>query len=298
MIYNLSNQNLEIDIDTKGAEIKRVRGLFTSYEYIWNGDKNYWARHAPVLFPHVGKLKNNQLIINKISHVSKQHGFARDLEFECISSFENHLIFQLESNESTKSLFPFDFVFQISYLIEGNSLKISYRVINRGDNTMYFGIGAHPAFSCPIKSTRLEENTSFEGYLINFEKEEQLQTYRLNEGLINSKPELLEENSSMIHLTRELFDQDALIFNNLKSSWVGLAHFEIGQIVKVYSKEFNWLGIWSLNKDGADFVCIEPWQSHADFVDEIEGFENKKDIILLKPESDWVKSFEIEFCLS
>ena len=300
MIYTLTSPNLLIKVDSKGAEMVSVTGNTSNFEYIWGGDKNYWGRRCPVLFPHVGKLKNDSLNFEGKSYVSKQHGFARDQEFECVSHFENHLIFQLESSDFTKTLYPFNFCFQISYLIEENKLKISYRVINTDQKDIYFGIGAHPAFSCPIKPKNdfSKGQTQYGGYLINFEKEEKLETYHLENGLINPKPILIEEKASMLHVSRGLFDSDALIFKNLQSSWVGLAHFELGQIIKVYTNDFEWLGIWSLPKEGADFVCIEPWQSHADFIDEIEGFENKKDLIKLESNKDWIKNFDIEFCLS
>ena len=53
-------------------------------EVIWQADPAYWKRHAPVLFPNVGRHFEDHYRINGVEYPSSQHGFARDSEFTCV----------------------------------------------------------------------------------------------------------------------------------------------------------------------------------------------------------------------
>ena len=93
MTHKLFNDYIEIQIKSKGAELCSLKK--ENLEYLWQGDEKFWARHAPVLFPIVGKLIDDEYILNDKTYKMSQHGFARDCDFELIKKTENSLSFKL-----------------------------------------------------------------------------------------------------------------------------------------------------------------------------------------------------------
>ncbi len=161
--FQIQNNLLSIKVNSFGAELCSVFSKETDIEYIWQADKTIWARHAPNLFPIVGKLKEGEFLYESHAYKLSQHGFARDNEFICIEQTENHLLFELTESEQTLQHYPFHFSFQIGYKLIGNKLETSYSVFNTDTNDLYFSVGAHPAFNCP-----LQKNESFNDYDLVF----------------------------------------------------------------------------------------------------------------------------------
>ncbi len=271
---------LEIKTTKKGAELISIK--LDGFEKMHDG-KNFWNRHSPVLFPIVGKLKNGKTTIEKNSYEMGQHGFARDMDFEEIS--ENSYV--LKSNKETLKKFPFDFEFYISYEVSGNRVTTNYKVVNKSDKLMIFGLGGHPAFSCEYASGK---------YRIEFEKiEDEIEIYQLEDGLLKDKPEktnkFIKENR--IFLDNKTFEKDAIIMKNLKSEKVFLKTETNKKVLTFDFKDFPYLAIWS--KPDAPFICIEPWFNTADKVSSNGVFEEKEDLIELKPNQKFETKYSVEF---
>ena len=60
-MHILENKDLKIAIKNHGAELSSIQKKATNTEYLWQADPAYWGRHAPVLFPIVGRLKEDML---------------------------------------------------------------------------------------------------------------------------------------------------------------------------------------------------------------------------------------------
>lgn len=270
---------LEIKTVKKGAEL--ISAKFEGVEKIHDG-VNFWNRHSPVLFPIVGKLKDGKTQIDGKTYEMGQHGFARDMEFEEIG--ENSYV--LKSNEETLKKFPFKFELYISYETTKNKITTKYKVINKDEKNMIFGLGGHPAFICDYSSGK---------YRIEFENEEEnIEFYQLENGLLKTKPEnkrkFLRENR--IFLDKRTFENDAIIMKNFSSDDVYLKT-ETKTILDFHFKNFQYLAIWS--KPGASFVCIEPWFNTADKANSNGIFEEKEDLIELKPNQKFEASWSVKF---
>lgn len=98
----LENDFLKVTIDDHGAELVSIYDKEKDREVIWQGDPRFWGRHAPVLFPNVGKHYGNHYRIGDKEYASKQHGFARDTDFTCIDSTLDSVTHQIRSTEETK----------------------------------------------------------------------------------------------------------------------------------------------------------------------------------------------------
>jgi galactose mutarotase-like enzyme len=276
MISKLENKKIKIAVDTDGAQLQELILKKDDKNYLWHGNSKYWGRRAPVLFPIVGRLKDDKYSYKGQEYEMTQHGFARDKEFELFEQSKTHLTYSLEQSRDTLEKYPFKFRLQIKYTIQGNSLDISYRIINQDQKDIYFSIGAHPAFYWP-----LAENEKKEDYYLEFEKKEKAAKYLLEAGLLNHQKEIILNNQKIIELSPDIFKDDALVFKDLKSEKVTLKSKKSEREVKMEFKNFPYLGIWSQSAE-APFICLEPWQGIADSVDSSGKIEEKEGIRQLK----------------
>lgn len=280
MTTTLFNSNLTAKINLIGAELFSLES--NNKEYIWEGNPDFWGKHSPVLFPIVGTLKNNTYSYKTISYQLSRHGFARDNEFKLIDQKENSATFSIQSNEETLKIYPFDFELQLIYTLEENSLNIQYKVINKGKVQMPFSIGAHPALALP---------GVFENYSIEFEIEEPLVYNLLENDLISNNTKTLATVENKVILNYNLFENDALIFKNLKSN--SLTIFEQQKpLIRMHYKDFPHLGIWT--KKNAPFLCIEPWFGYSDSTESIGNIMEKEGIQILEPQATFNSQFSIE----
>lgn len=147
-MITLKNDILSIKVDRHGAELWSIRD-HSGREFIWQADPAFWKRHAPVLFPIVGSLWDKKYRVDGKEYSLEQHGFARDMDFHLVSSDENTLWYELKSDAETLAKYPYAFTLKIGYKLTGNKIQVMWEVSNNDGKTMYFQIGAHPAFYYP-----------------------------------------------------------------------------------------------------------------------------------------------------
>ncbi|HEY0221798.1 aldose 1-epimerase family protein [Lactovum miscens] len=288
MKNQLKNDQVEVIFDTFGAEMQSIKK--DGIEYLWQGDKAFWARHSPVLFPIVGKLKNGEYHIgeDETNYKMGGHGFARDNDFELIHEDQNDLVFELTSNEDTKNIYPYDFNFKISYHLVDNKIRVRYVVENNDEKTMYFGIGAHPAFNVPF------EKGDFEDYTLTIFPLEKRTFIPLNPptGMIDLDARE-EVHVHKLPLTRDLFNRDALVYTSSPKMEVTLTNNLDDHSVKVNWEEMPFFGLWSPYPAEAPFVCIEPWCGITDDDNTDGDITNKFGINSLEP----AETFRCEYII-
>jgi galactose mutarotase-like enzyme len=277
----ISNSNLTAQIKHLGAELFSLKSDHNK-EYIWEGNPTFWGKHSPILFPIVGTLKNNSYSINNEKYQLNRHGFAREMEFELLEKTDDSATFSLVSTIETKKVYPFDFELQISYSLDGSKLNIDYKVINKSDLIMPFAIGAHPALALP---------GNFEEYSLEFQQDEILKYYLLEEGLISNHTNELQLDKKQLGLNYKQFENDALVFKTLKSKSITILK-NTNPFLKVNFSDFPNLGIWTVVN--APFLCIEPWFGYSDTTEEYDDFSKKEGIQLLKKRDTFESNYSIE----
>lgn len=285
----LKNKILQIGFQDKGAELCSIISQRTGKEFMWNANPDVWGSHAPVLFPIIGALKDGEFHYEGNSYSVPKHGFIRNNENLKINQVsDNCLEYSLKFDEESFKSYPFEFEFIVRYVVEGNSIIVEHEVVNHSkDKPLFFSVGGHPAFKCP-----LFEGESYEDYFLEFEEVENVSTWEvLTNGLINSTTRFLIENSNILPLTRTLFDKDALILKDLKSKKVSLKSKKSTTSITVEYPDFNYLGIWA--KPGGQFVCIEPWLGISDSHTTDKDFTKKEGIIRLESNSNFIASYRI-----
>lgn len=287
MKNTLQNGQLTVVIDSFGAELNSIKS--NDIEYLWQADQNFWARHAPVLFPIVGKLKNGEYHYGEETYKMGGHGFARDSEFKLVKEDDDELIYELSQSEESLLHYPFKFTFRVSYTLNENKIKIRYEVKNDDEKFLNFGVGAHPAFNVPLK------NGSFEDYTLTISPNEKRTFIPLNPASGTLKlDEKSEVDVSEFPLTHQLFDQDALVYTSSDEMKVSLTNRLDEHGVTVTWENMPYFGLWSPYPAEAAFVCIEPWCGIADDENTDGDFTTKFGINELAPEGKFSCEYIIE----
>lgn len=277
MLYYLENDFLKISVDTHGAELSSIFNKKAGKEMLWHGDPQFWGRKSPVLFPVVGKYKNGKTTYNRKEYALGQHGFARDSEFALVEQNDSKLAFALESNEDSLTKYPFKFRLICSFELKNDTIIVGWKVENTDDRTIYFSIGAHPAFYCEKSKTVLSMNAENLKYsLVN------------SDGLYT--PEKYDVESSFV-LHDNIFDKDALIIENSGVTEVTLADMDKKYLTMKFSAPL--FGIWSPTKKNAPFVCIEPWYGRCDSADFNGDITEREWGNSLSVGENWYKEYEI-----
>lgn len=290
----LSNKQLTVKINEFGAEVSSITDQNSGYEFIWQADDKYWGRHAPVLFPIVGRLKNDQYQYKNQTYEMTQHGFARDSMFKLEESTKNTATFSLTDNEETHKTYPFKFELVIKYTLEENRLNVLYKVTNCSlREEMHYGIGGHPAFNVS-QTTDDAGNTEYDQVYFRFEpNHEQLAIPLSKEGLLKIK-EAEKQKVGEIQLTHETFKEDALIYKIEPHSEMVLTD-ETNQVeIRLNPHEMEHVGIWSPYPKRAGFVCLEPWAGVADDEATSGQLDEKYAIHSLNPEQTLTHQYTIQ----
>lgn len=272
--FKIQNESYLAEISNIGAEPIRILHKASKKELLWNGNPEYWKRHSPILFPIVGKVFDNKYRVHSKEYELTQHGFARDESWEIIEHKEEKIKLRITSNEETLIKYPFNFEIIATIYVSGKGVNIEHQVLNKGDEQMFYCLGAHPAFNT---------NEDVSQHSLNFEfKEHSNQLLLTPEGYRSGKKASFLENESRIELSEALFENDALIFDDLKSRYLDIVSKKDNSKIHVWWENYPHLGIWK--PKNAPFICVEPWQGMADEVNFTKEFKEKYGIQILAPE--------------
>lgn len=289
-MHTLKNEILTVQVKEHGAELSSIRKGFT--EYLWQADPAFWGRHSPVLFPIVGSVWEKRYRVGDKEFELGQHGFARDMDFVMIEGTDTLVRYRLVSDEETLGKYPWPFVLEISYRLEGGRLDVIWEVSNPGEEDMYFQIGAHPAFNYPD----YDPQTSERGFL-SFDRADGLECIRIKEkGCVDAdvKYPLDMPSDGFLPLAKDTFDAIDTIM---------LQDGQIGSVTLYRTDRTPWLrlcfdapvvGIWSPPGKNAPFICLEPWYGRCDRAGYEGDYRDKDWINRLAPGERFSSVYSIE----
>lgn len=290
MDYTIQNNILKVTISDKGAEIQSVLGRISDHEYMWQADPQIWPRHAPVLFPIVGRLKNDQYTYQGKTYHMGQHGFARDLTFTVADQENESITFVLRDNDYTHKMYPFKFELRVNYRLLNNMLEENFTVINKTDGEMIFGIGGHPGFKVPVN-----DHLKKSDYYFSFHPSTPRIRIPLQAPYLNWAKRSLAATDSLIELSDQLFKDDALIFELKGKNKISLRTDSSKYHINVHTRTAPFVGIWSQYPKVGNFVCIEPWWGIADRLDADGKLEDKFGMNHLAKGGQFKAGFAITF---
>ncbi len=286
--HSFRSGSLSATVKAHGAELCSLRSGGT--EFLWQAGPE-WPRHAPLLFPIVGRLANDELRHQGKTYRMTQHGFARDSRFVWAERGESRCTLVLEDNETTRALYPFAFRLTAAYAIDESGLDLTLTIANTGKETLPASIGGHPAFNWPLRPGAAKES-----YALTFANAESSPIRRLEAGLLRTAPEPSPVKGSSLPLSDSLFVDDAVIFDRIESDSVRYAaanDASTGPWLKMSWRGFRELGVWS-KPSGAPFLCIEPWRGYASPAGFQGEFSDKPGLMHIAAGAEEQLSFRIE----
>ncbi len=260
MLY-LENERFKAAIDKKGAELCSLVGKSDGTEYVWQADPKIWARHAPLLFPVIGRLKDKEYTLDGKTYSITQHGFGRDLTFAGRQVDAACAEFTLTQSEYTKKMYPYDFTLTVRYTLDGNCLKKEHIVENPNDIPLYYEVGGHDAYNIC-----LTEGETIQDSYVEFEGVDEIHPLQLDENiLLTGGSDTLPLKEGRLWIDRETFHIDALMMPSPEVRRLTIGSRKHSKKVAVEFDDFDYVGIWSAYKPfDVPYVCIEPWSTLPD----------------------------------
>lgn len=284
-LVTITGDALTARINPLGAELWSLTDS-SGAEYMTDADPAFWTGHAPLLFPIVGSLSDDVLRLDGREYPLPRHGFARRSLFALVQVEDNEARFRMTDSPDTRAVYPFGFVLEVSFRIEGMTLHIETSVFNPNADPLPFSFGYHPAFAWPLPG-----GADKAAHKLVFEADEPQDVRRVSRetGLLLAQSEPTPIVARKLPLTEDLFRADALIWDHLNSR--GLRYgADGGTWLDIAFPEMPSLGVWQV--PGARYICVEPWQGHADPEHFNGDFRQKPGIVLL--ESGQTRSFRMD----
>lgn len=286
----LKNELLEVELNAKGAEIIKIVGQQDQINYMWKRDPELWANSAPILFPIVGAIRNNECCIDGQKYSMTQHGFARHNVFETHQLSDTCVEFELTPNESILKQYPYLFDLKVRYTLVNNQLECRCIVKNTDARDIYFQIGGHPAFACPFM-----DHESSNDYYVEFEENETVHQKLLDvpNHAMSHDTKLLFDNERRFFVRQELFNNDAIVVPGFHSRSISIKSLNHHKSIRFIMENFDHVGLWA-SKHVGGLLAIEPWVGHCDYNDFEGEFKDKQSTVKLKPGEEFNCTFTIE----
>ncbi|MBR4286852.1 MAG: aldose 1-epimerase family protein [Clostridia bacterium] len=282
MIYSIENKDFSLAVKEMGAELNSFKSKKTGFEFIWDGNTEYWYGQSPILFPIIGRLLDDKYRLDGKEYTMPKHGIVRKKPFKLIEQTEDSLKFVQSDDAESLESYPYHFDLVVEFKITENGLSVTHTVVNKNDTVMYYSFGAHPAFNCEI------------GDYLEFSENEELLTERIDhESILIEEKFPVELDGKKLIITENLFNDDALILSGYNSKAVSLKSNNHNRVVK-FNFDSPLLGIWA--KPGAPYVCIEPWWGVNDNYDKKDDLSQKRGIMALNPNEEKSFNWNIEIC--
>lgn len=267
-MVTLKNERVTLEIEKRGAQICKM--TVNGKDVLWSGDPAWWAGIAPVLFPICGGVRDDTYTFDGNTYAMPKHGYARFRDFTVERQNEQTVTFLHTSDAETKAMYPFDYELRITYTLQDAGVAITYDVTNTSDGEMLFSIGSHEGYACPA---------GIENYDIVFETPQTLRSHFVEGSLLSRKTVTVLENGTVLPLKESYFTVDALVFKNIGFDSCVLRNRQDGKEIHVSFPDCKYLLLWQ--KQGAPYICIEPWCGIPSFVDEKQDLRVKEGLIAL-----------------
>lgn len=289
MNVTIENDFLKVEIADRGAEMMSLVGKKTGFEYLWQGDAAYWASRATVLFPICGRLTEGKYTWEGRDYEMVLHGFAKLKTYTVVDQKKDSVTFELKQDEETKKMYPFDFIFRVTYSLEADTVRTSLHVKNTGKGELPFSVGGHPGFNVPFV-----EGEKFEDYYMEFKCVKPVKKLVMSPTCYytGKKEPFALRDGKFLDLKHELFDNDAIFLDGMCNR-VALKSRKNERAVSVHFEDMTHLGFWHRPKTEAPYVCIEPWHGVPAFDGKIDDFATKEEMIHLPEGEDYATYFEV-----
>ena len=272
MNYILENEYLSVEVCSLGAELTGLYSKQTQTQYMWQPGGEIWPHSSLLLFPNAGRIAHDRILVGGKVYPAMMHGFACNMEFSCAAQSDTRLVLELEANDLTRKYFPYAFVFRVEFLLEGDRLVQNLQVENRDDKPVYYCLGAHPGFYCPI-----ELGEKAEAYELVFDRPQALQKLEMQENTRLLTGKKTDCPLQVMPLGDHFFDQGPMLYGNMDAATITLRSRVSGRFVELGVAGFDNLCLWGMPTQ-MSIIAIEPWIGTTDRFDTDHMWEKKPGI--------------------
>lgn len=285
----IASEVLSARIHPTGAELWSLTDG-QGREYMTDADPAFWTGHAPILFPVVGSLAHDRLRVDGRTYAMERHGFARRSAFAIAEQGPDQVRFALRDSPDTHRVYPYAFALDIAFRLAGWRLEIVASVHNPGTAPLPFSFGYHPAFAWPLPG-----GADKAAHRVTFAQAEPAPVRRVarDTGLLLPRAQATPVTGRTLPLDPALFADDALIWTDLASRSLNYGA-PGGTSLDLAFPDMPMLGLWQV--PGAHYICIEPWQGHADPQGFAGDFADKPGLVMLAPGA--VRSFHLSITVN
>ena len=285
--YILENEYLHVEVSSMGAELQSIFDKKSAREILWIGDSTHWKGQSPVMFPVNVRFKDEKYTYRGREYVMPRMGLAVSNNFTLRSeAHAQKIVLAFTHSQNARSYYPFEFDFEITYHLVDNKLINRFSIENQGSDTMYFALGGHPGFNCP-----LENGLTRADYEYVFPKQLFLQRTMVENSLVQGFEVPYLQNESRLALADARVPNAGMFLKEHQIKEIGVAKKGEKPFVIVSLGNFPNVNLWS--PPGMPFACIEPMVSHHDVVDSPMAIEGKSHLITLMPGESQVYQYAI-----
>ena len=289
-VVELSNGTLSVAVSPHGAQLQSVR--MHGCEYLWQGDPAFWYERAPVLFPICGSLNQGRYVFEGREYTLEGHGFACSSLFRAERAPDGtRATFTLESDETTRAKYPFDFTLAIEFRLDGQTLHVAATVHNNGAGTMPFAYGGHPGLNVPLGG-----DGTYEDWFLEFAPGVCPDAFEFgNGGLVTGRKHAHPlAPGNRLPLRRPLFNGTGLFLDRVGTE-VTLRSESSRRSVTVRFPDMPYLGLWHASGDDVAFLCIEPWCGLPSYDGVPDDFATRPNMVRLAPGAETTLRYSMEF---
>ena len=278
-MYKLKNNHLSICISHVGAQLTSLCSSVTDMEYLWQPGYETWPHSSMLLFPNPGRIAHDRIIVGGKVYPATMHGFADNMPFDLLEHSGSRLVLELKDNDHTHKYYPYAFRLQVEFVLEQDTLIQNFRVINDDTQPVYYCLGAHPGFYCPLVLGEKAED-----YTLTFDRPQKLAKLELEENtrLLTGNKEIYLNNETAVPLHEHFFDNGPMLFEGMDAGTVTLQSKKSGRFVELGIQGFPNLCLWGV-PTRMSLIAIEPWIGTSDRTDTDHIWEHKPGVQVVQP---------------
>lgn len=278
-MYQLNNRFLSVGVENTGAQLVSLYSQLTQMEYLWQPGHETWAHSSMLLFPNPGRIAHDRILVGGKVYPATMHGFADNIPFTLVEHSNDKLVLELKDSDYTRKYFPYAFRLQVEFILQEEQLIQNFRIINDDAQPVYYCLGAHPGFYCPLV---LGEKAS--DYTLTFDRPQNMDKLELEENtrlLTGNKTPYL-QNETTIPLHDHFFDNGPMLFEGMDAGSITLRSNTSGHFVKMGIEGFPNLCLWGV-PTRMSLIAVEPWIGTSDRKDTDHIWEHKPGIQMVQP---------------
>jgi galactose mutarotase-like enzyme len=251
MKHTIENGAIRFVSDSYHIEPWYLGYMDEDVNYVWRPPEVESLGHT-ICFPLLGYLPDGRYTLDGKSYAMPVHGFASGYDYALAEKTGDSVVYELTDNEDTLAMYPYRFRLRVAYSLEGASLRTEYRVMNRGEDDMYFSVGGHPRFACPIGG-----DGGFGDYSVEFEHPLGMNAVVKHYAPIREIEACWFPDGRGFRLDKEIFREGCFCLHPAPTGSVTLRSGTGSRSVRIDTADCTHLQFWAPMDQ--PYFCIEPW---------------------------------------